>query len=85
MSTQLNLAFVAALLLGYVTAQTEEQRSKYQSWTDVCDKNGYEWEPYTVETADGWFLTLFHITKVKGEALQAGSDKPPIYFQHGAG
>ena len=47
----------------------------------------YDWEPYTVITEDGWFLSLFHITGVKGESRPSEDfkDKPPILLMHGGG
>lgn len=45
------------------------------------------WEPYTLETEEGWFLTIFRITGVKGEKLylkEENKDKLPVLVQHGA-
>ena len=81
----LGFAQVATMLLGTALAQSEEIRAKYQRWTDVCDRFGYEWEPHVVETEDGWTLTVFRITAVKGKALPEDPTKPPILIMHGAG
>ena len=51
----------------------------------MCDRFGYEWEPHVAETEDGWFLTVFRITAVKGKALPEDPTKPPILVMHGAG
>ena len=44
---------------------------------------GYDWEPHNVETEDGWYLTVFRITGIKG--VPVVSDKPPILLLHGSG
>ena len=49
---------------------------------------GYDWEPHTVETEDGWYLTIFRITGANGQKFplaEENKDKPPILIQHGAG
>ena len=78
-------AQVAILLAGTALAQSAEERDKYSRWTEACDRFGYEWEPHVVETDDGWYLTVFRITAVKGKPLPFDSSKPPILIQHGAG
>ena len=76
-------ACVISALACMALAQTEEEREKYAQWTEVCDRFGYEWEPHEVETEDGWFVTVFRITKAKGQDLTK-SEKPPILLQHGS-
>ena len=57
---------------------------KYARWNAAMEKEGYTWEPYEVETKDGWFLTLFRIT---GRANAAGhehmEDRAPVLITHG--
>jgi len=71
------LVFAAACLATCLTAQSAEEREKYEMWTAQCDKFGYGWEPHVVETGDGWFLTAFRITEVKGEPIE-NDGRPPI-------
>ena len=49
--------------------------------------SGFDWEPYTVMTEDGWFLSFFRITSVGGEKRPSEEfkDKPPILLMHGGG
>ena len=42
-----------------------------QSWKETYAEfdavaKGLDWEPHKVETEDGWFLTIFRLTGVKG-------------------
>ena len=46
------------------------------------DKLGYTWDPHTVPTDDGYFLTLFHITG-KTDTGPFTPTKPPVLFNHG--
>ena len=42
---------------------------------------GYDWEPHSIETEDGWLLTIFRITGANGEKFpmaEQNKDKPPI-------
>ena len=55
---------------------------------EVAASLGYSWEPYVVETEDGWLLTLLRITAVDGIELsksEENKDKPPVFMQNGAG
>ena len=48
------------------------------------DKAGYTWEPYKVETEDGWYLTLFHITgRIDGRVEHDGRHHAPLLINHG--
>ena len=42
----------------------------------------YQWDPYHVQTADGWTLTVFHI-KAKRD-FPSKKKKLPILLMHGA-
>ena len=49
------------------------------------DTFGYTWEPYTVETEDGWYLSMFRMTGVVGEPeIVPDYTRPPILLQSGA-
>ena len=51
------------------------------------EKEGYSWEPYEVETEDGWTLTLFRITghaDSSGEAThREHMHAAPVLVTHG--
>ena len=50
------------------------------------DKEGYTWQPYEVETEDGWTLTLFRITGRVGEDAENGHwNSTPVLITHGLG
>ena len=62
-----------------------------QSWKETYPEfdavaKGFDWEPYKVETEDGWLLTIFRLTGVNGERRPTNEfkEKPPILIQHGA-
>ena len=67
---------------------TAADREKYPEFAKIAHMDSYDWEPHTVETEDGWFLTLLRITGVDGEKFETRNpnmaDKPPILIQHGA-
>ena len=67
---------------------TAADQEKYPEFAKIANMYGYDWEPHTVETEDGWFLTLLRITGVDGEKFAKRNpemvDKPPILMQHGA-
>ena len=48
---------------------------------------GYDMEPYTVLTEDGWYLTFFRIISTDGQKLPSEKlkDKPPILIMNGMG
>ena len=55
---------------------------------DIAMKSyGYEMEPYTVLTEDGWYLTFFRIISINGQKLPSEElkDKPPILIMNGMG
>ena len=64
-------------LMSYAVAQSQEDRDKYPKWAEACDRFGYEWEPHVAEPDDGWFVTVFRITKANGIDLKS-SPKPPV-------
>ena len=66
----------AALAATVAIAQTAEETAKYPGWAAVMTKEGYTWKPYTVETTDGWTLTLFRLT---GHVGKESTAKHPIY------
>ena len=73
---------IAALAAISVIAQTPDEKAKYPGWAAVMSKEGYTWKPYTVETADGWTLTLYRLT---GRVGKESSTKhaTPVLVQHG--
>ena len=78
--------FIAAAALAVVSAnaQGEQERMQYERWANAMDKEGYSWEPYTVETKDGWYLTLFRITgRTDGRAEHDGRHHAPVLITHG--
>ena len=72
-------------MLAAVSAQSAADKEKYALWTSTCDKWGFEWEPYEMETEDGWTVTMFRITKADGKDTRGGNGKPPVLMMHGAG
>ena len=75
------LSFAAVLA---VVAAKED----YAEMNRIAAYLGYSWEPYEVETEDGWILTLLRITAVDGVELsksEENKDKPPVLMQTGAG
>ena len=78
--------FIAAAALAVATAnaQTDYEREQYPSFASIMDKEGYTWEPYTVETKDGWYLTLFRITgRTDGRVEHDGRHHAPVLITHG--
>ena len=70
-----------------VVAQTDEERQKYSVWDYHCSRQGFGWEPYRVETEDGWTLTMFRLTSYKDVSIRKLGDnrsKPPVFVLHGA-
>ena len=62
----------------------------YEDFDDMeiaVQSYGYEMEPYTVLTEDGWYLTFFRITSTDGKKLpsEEQKDKPPILIMNGMG
>ena len=55
-----------AAVLAVVSASAKED---YTEMNRIAAYLGYSWEPYEVETEDGWILTLLHITAVDGVEL----------------
>ena len=68
-------------LLEVANCQTQEEKDAYPLWAAEAERFDYSWEPHTVETPEGWFLTVFRITGVKGRKLyleEENKDKAPI-------
>ena len=65
-----------------IIAQTQEQKERYSKLDNAMKgAGGYDWEPHTVETDDGWFITMFRITGANGKKFpkaEENKDKPPI-------
>ena len=38
----------------------------YTELTNLADKHGYTYEPFTVRTVDAWHLSIFYISGYKG-------------------
>lgn len=77
---------IAAVAVSVFTAnaQSTEDRIKYERWNNVMDLQGYTWEPYEVETDDGWLLTLFRITgRVNEDANHDHKNRTPVLVTHG--
>ena len=79
-SLPLLVVFLAELAL----SQTAEEKALYPDWSKVMKEQGYMWEPHTVVTEDGWYLTLFRITGRNGKLTTPDPLKYPILVQHGA-
>ena len=65
----------------------ETDLTPYGDFAATMESYGYDWEPYTVQTSDGWLLTLFHVLGRYGERPsqdESNIDKPPVHIQHGA-
>ena len=67
-----SLAMIVSALAAYSKAETiwtlEDASSEwYADFAVTMDTYDYQWEPYTVQTEDGWLLTLFHVTGRYGE------------------
>ena len=70
----------------FLAAQPQSVYPDYPDMSDAMDIFGYDWEPHEVETEDGWYLTMFRITGIKGEESPSEKkDKPPILLLHGSG
>ena len=78
------LIAAAALAVATANAQTDYDREQYPSFASIMDKEGYTWEPHTVETEDGWYLTLFRITgRTDGRVEHDGRHHAPVLITHG--
>ena len=55
----------------------------YPQLADEMDKAGYTWDSHKIQTEDGWWLTLFHVTGKVGEN-SAPWREYPVHVQHGA-
>ena len=53
----------------------------YGNFTQYAEAHGFETSTHEVTTEDGYILTLFRISGVKGE--NSGTSKPVVLFQHG--
>ena len=74
------LSAVAALAVS-TAAQTYEQHDEYAKWSAAIGIWGWNWEPHTITTDDGYILTLMHITNKTGVAnSQPTLDKEPILY-----
>ena len=78
------LKFAALFVSTGVCAQTTEQKERYKIFADKMMILGdeYVWEPYTAESEDGWFLTLFRVTS--RTRYDNADGRMPILCQHGA-
>ena len=47
--------------------------------------SGIDWEPYLIETEDGWLITVFRLLGRNGERPAENADKKSIYIHHGGG
>ena len=61
---------------------SQSWKETYPEFDAVASRSGLDWEPHTVETEDGWSLTIFRIIGVKGEKRPTDEfkDKPPIFI-----
>jgi len=76
-------SFVSALLGGVAMAQTAEERAAYPDYAEKFDKHGITWETMPVKTADGYTMTIFHLT---GDADGPWKiTRPSLLMQHGMG
>ena len=78
------LIATAALAVFSANAQSELDKMQYARWSAAMEKEGYTWEPYQVETKDGWYLTLFRITgRTDGLVKHDGKHHAPVLITHG--
>ena len=78
------LIAAAALAVFSANAQSELDKMQYARWSAAMEKEGYTWEPYQVETKDGWFLTLFRITgRADGSVMHDNRHHAPVLITHG--
>ena len=83
---------IASLFQAGALAQTflpaDKSDPYFSKFADLALEKGVEWEPYEVETSDGWQLSLFRLTGRTGQYSKRfeeaeHSDKYPLYFAHG--
>ena len=76
-------SFVSALLGSFAMAQTPEELAKYQPYREATERYGITWESMPVKTADGYTMTVFHLT---GDADGPWKiTRPSVVMQHGMG
>ena len=76
-------ALLSAAAIGtFVSAQSDDTKAKYKEWAAIIGVWGYDWEAHEVVTADGYTLTLMHVTKKSG-ILEDDVNKnlPPVLVQ----
>ena len=74
----------AAFAVAAANAQSSEDMMQYARWNAAMDRVGYTWEPYEVETKDGWHLTLFRITgRRDGNVMHSDEHHAPVLITHG--
>lgn len=60
----------------------------YPEWATKMEEFGITWMPYTVETEDGWTLTMFRLTgriDKNDDMTSCENGKYPVIIQHGGG
>lgn len=75
-----------------ITAQTPAYGSDfsddwvmYEEFSENMQHWGYEWEPFKVETEDGFVLTTFHITGKTEGLIKKDPSLMPVMFMSGYG
>ena len=68
-------------LLTFLAHQSlaQEDKANYEHFASVIEYTGLNWEPYLVETSDGWQISVF---RIYGDSTD--SEKLPVVFQGGA-
>ena len=51
----------SAMALSTVEAATEHDKHLYKSFATAIGQFEYDWEPFTLTTDDGYYLTMFRL------------------------
>ena len=72
----------AMMVAGSFARPDADTRLEVEEWDTFVTDLGYDYDMYTVTSADDWELTLFRILPTAGTTLDA--EYPPVLLQHGS-
>ena len=67
------------MFTGALARPDETARQAVSEWDEFVTDLGYDYDMYTVNTSDGWDLTLFRILP---KADTTALEQPPVLLQH---